>query len=473
MHGLLPSQLARQRLHEHGNCSLPSSFTLVVPGHGDPNRGPLLRHGIGTIASQLNGSGIAFSCLVFLYSPSVVADADGSFSGCQVVRGPGLWTNFLLQVSPPRHDDGLVAVLLDDVDLYDLKVVSFLEIMRWEQLDAAAAAVPNWRWFVHRPKRDCVLHRTAYIDPLFVTYTAPAFRCMQSLIDTTLDRAGWGISYVFKHACNVSMGILDSHVVLHRGSEGRLRSYNTSDAEAGMHAYLQRFWGLQTAEEGRRAKVAFEGKEMRVGGLRSRLVPLTLSAAAAAVVHVHLSRGVLLCCVQIKAWHRRTQCVLRPSRWQNVSHARRWCSADEGNLPSEEELKSLTPEKLLQIYDNTHDPRERLLRPMLRPRLQRYNSSATSSPSRLRPRFLRGRRGPVPSRHGMQMRRGSRSQSSVTPDTSPTAPTANLPIRTARVSRGSSPADMALKRARAALIAVREKAQELIAEVAAAEASLR
>eukprot|EP00316_Scyphosphaera_apsteinii_P004823 CAMPEP_0119327096 /NCGR_PEP_ID=MMETSP1333-20130426/69906_1 /TAXON_ID=418940 /ORGANISM="Scyphosphaera apsteinii, Strain RCC1455" /LENGTH=280 /DNA_ID=CAMNT_0007335581 /DNA_START=207 /DNA_END=1050 /DNA_ORIENTATION=- len=225
-------------------CPLPKSLTLVVPGHGMSSRTPLLTASLSKISAQLKGIGVAFSCVVFVYSPSV---QKGAITGCEVRFGAGLWTQFILQLSIGSTE--VVALMLDDIDIHHVNMRAFLQTMHAARLDVASAAVHRWRWSIMRPLSNCAVHRTRFIDPLFVIYTNAAYRCWRSLLDLELDRNGWGTAYVYARRCNASLGVLDEHVVEHRGGAGPQRSYNTSEAEAGMRRYLRYHWGKNMSEE--------------------------------------------------------------------------------------------------------------------------------------------------------------------------------------------------------------------------------
>lgn len=242
--------------------TLPASLRLIVPGHGAPGRTAQLLKSLDHVQSQVQSVGIAYSCVVYVYSPLVAVDASGRLGGCEVHRHDGLWTHHLL-----HHGVGsgsYVALMLDDMDMRLVRVPAFLSLMRGRHLDAASAAIPDWRWSVMRPKKKCGMHATKFIDPLFVVYSPSAFRCFLSLIDPHLDPSGWGVAYVYARHCNATMGVLDEHLAGHRGEWGFRRKYSSSDAAHGMRAYLRHHWELSSEQEVSNARFHFEHNFMWV-----------------------------------------------------------------------------------------------------------------------------------------------------------------------------------------------------------------
>lgn len=183
---------------------------------------------------------IRFSCEIYVYSGNVRRnELDGC--ACSKFYKQGLWTHFMKAVS---SNTTYIAIMMDDVIPNRLDVQSFLNNMEKHRLGMLSASVlPSWNWEAMRYNSSCLLRNTGYADILFATFTQPAFRCWQQMIDLTLNPYGWGYDVAFSQFCQVSVGVSDQHSVTHStgipGEAKKERIYNGDTAKLAMWKWLR------------------------------------------------------------------------------------------------------------------------------------------------------------------------------------------------------------------------------------------
>jgi len=147
-----------------------SSMKLVVPGHGEPARVPILQRSLERLRRSAQNSGLRSSCEIFSYRQTNLTT-----DWCTVIRRPGLWTDFMKAVEL-GVDEEVVLLLMDDVEIdptFDLS--RFLCTMRTLGLDVASAAIPERHLTIMLPNASCAARRTSYVDILFVAFTRRAW----------------------------------------------------------------------------------------------------------------------------------------------------------------------------------------------------------------------------------------------------------------------------------------------------------
>jgi len=143
---------------------------LVVPGHGEPARVPILQRSLERLRRSAQNSGLRSSCEIFSYRQTNLTT-----DWCTVIRRPGLWTDFMKAVEL-GVDEEVVLLLMDDVEIdptFDLS--RFLCTMRTLGLDVASAAIPERHLTIMLPNASCAARRTSYVDILFVAFTRRAW----------------------------------------------------------------------------------------------------------------------------------------------------------------------------------------------------------------------------------------------------------------------------------------------------------
>merc|ERR1740117_504693 len=114
-----------------------------------------------------------------------------------------------------------MALLMDDVDVSNVHMETFMATFMQHRLDVAAPSITNpWFWRVMNAgpaSRGCLVRKTLFVDMLFTVFTQSAFACWQGQLDLSNNRMGWGYDQTLGTACNVTIGVLDDHSVRHVG----------------------------------------------------------------------------------------------------------------------------------------------------------------------------------------------------------------------------------------------------------------
>jgi hypothetical protein len=232
------------------------SILVVIPGHGIADRWPILSTSLASLKHSVGNTGVKFSCIIYSYSDNLHLQQQNM---CEIVDSQGLWTHHMMKVNSSSFTH--VAVLMDDVDVTGVRLPSAIATMDYFKLDVASAAMKGWHYAHMHPRSDCIAHAANFVDVLFTLFTADAWRCWQAQLDTSLNPTGWGYDLTLKHLCHVHIGVLDRH----KGRHGHIasgeaaasgmstRSYNTTDANAQLLAWIGKVYNITNMRRRQRA----------------------------------------------------------------------------------------------------------------------------------------------------------------------------------------------------------------------------
>ena len=228
------------------------NLTIVVPGLGDPLRLPIVKRSLLRIQESFpnNNSNTSytttnhheFHCIVYVYKKSLLSEAVAQFNFCNVVYNEGMWTSHMKHV-PSLESTTHVAIMMDDIDVATHKLDAIHMIHRMDHIGygAVSAAVVNWTYSAMHPRTSCTSHRTDYADILFVIFEHSAWKCWQDNLNLTLNKYGWGYDVTLSDICNITIGVIDTAIVLHSPpvvENVSKRSYNRDMAVAQQNVWL-------------------------------------------------------------------------------------------------------------------------------------------------------------------------------------------------------------------------------------------
>jgi hypothetical protein len=221
----------------------PEKVLILVPGLGsNESRANIVLNNMNLISR----SQVDFECLIFVYSnvPSNVFEQLKYNCSIDSYQN-GNYADYIKAVSPSlvklskfTH----VMVLLDDVELEDsFQLIGMLEIMQRHNLSVASPCIrgaalgatssmdsPARRSFHMKPVYK-VGHYSQVIEVFSTIFTVEGWHCFWSLVDPTLNQAGWGYDLYLYHYCrdyhnmsNFTMGVIHSMTARHHKGLGRL-----------------------------------------------------------------------------------------------------------------------------------------------------------------------------------------------------------------------------------------------------------
>ena len=233
------------------------SLHVVVPGHGDPRRTPLLLHSLDTLRRN-KPYNVHLSCTIYVYNHSLeVYPKNEEFTRenrCELFVQKGLWTDFMKMETGTTD---YVLVMMDDVSPYNVCLGSMLQTMEQHGIDEFSPSIlPSWNWKNMMQGSGSLFKRVKMVDTLFAMFKRPAFECWKSKIDLELNHFGWGYDVAFSQSCNASVAVSDQHLLLHAtgapGDGNKERLYNETETFRQMWAYLKMRldWKFNGQEEG-------------------------------------------------------------------------------------------------------------------------------------------------------------------------------------------------------------------------------
>ena len=208
--------LSRFKLVSNDVIKPDSSVLVVVPGIGDMSRLTNLKASL----LQLRKTSSA-DCLVIVWNASAMEQVKEELQFCHVQYNSGMWTDHITLVTSdhPSINFGRlthVAILIDDIDVRNVHLTKFLNLMRISGYGMASASFNQWHYPVMHSRRVCSSHRSDFSDILFSVFTIPTWICWLSLI-TEDNRIGWGYDLVLSGKCNVTVGVIDEFEAFHDG----------------------------------------------------------------------------------------------------------------------------------------------------------------------------------------------------------------------------------------------------------------
>ena len=92
--------------------------------------------------------------------------------------------------------------MMDDIEVSNLHMGSFMKTFRQQHLDVAAPSIANtWYWSVMNTAPAnwrCLVRKTLFVDMLFTVFTRSAYACWQRQLDLTANPIGWGYDQTFR-----------------------------------------------------------------------------------------------------------------------------------------------------------------------------------------------------------------------------------------------------------------------------------
>jgi hypothetical protein len=233
---VIGAPLSLSLLHQpHRRCEV----LIVVPGLGDAQRIPNVERSLQKLHASTQKGGHGFGCRVFVWNADILAETRDrlALTGCDVQLSVGMWTHHMSRV-PSLADTNYthVAVLMDDVDVTGVELGDFLALMDWSGFGVASPAFDDPIYPSMRARYNCFFHRTDFINIFFAVFTRDAWVCWQdSLIDTDRNPLGWGMDATLHRVCNVSLGVLDAHLGVHKEKR---TSYSQAEARRQMYEFI-------------------------------------------------------------------------------------------------------------------------------------------------------------------------------------------------------------------------------------------
>ena len=185
-----------------------SSVLVVVPGIGDMSRLTNLKASL----LQLRKTSSA-DCLVIVWNASAMKQFKEELQFCHVQYNSGMWTDHMKLITSdhPKINFGRlthVAILIDDIDVRNVHLTKFLNLMRISGYGMASASFNQWHYPVMHSRRVCSSHRSDFSDILFSVFTIPTWICWLSLI-TEDNRIGWGYELVLNGKSNETVVFIE------------------------------------------------------------------------------------------------------------------------------------------------------------------------------------------------------------------------------------------------------------------------
>jgi hypothetical protein len=215
-------QTRRSRSFQH------PSVLLAVPGHGNPERTPLLKASLEALQRSAASQSIPLLCVVYVWRKEFVQNVTLELRDlCTVEYSKGLWTHHLIKVgqfmdhysndtTAKKATFTHVAIMMDDMNVQSVNLPALLQSMQRAQLDVVSPAIPHWSNPSNFARSHCLAHVTGHVDILFTIYTTTMYRCYQNQIDTAINEYGWGYDITLADVCRATVGVIDHEMAHHQ-----------------------------------------------------------------------------------------------------------------------------------------------------------------------------------------------------------------------------------------------------------------
>ena len=237
---------------QHGYliCNIPphklTSVMILVPGHdGTQRKSQKLYKSLQNVLKSsfpTNTMNLILQCSIYMYDKNMydkhVKYKSPLFNLCDLQLSYGKWTHHMLKY---RGSYDFVAILMDDVHINaEFDIQSFISSMLYNSLNLASASLKHsWHWPVMQKVSNCMVRKTHYSDILFSVFQRESFRCWVNQINLETNPYGWGMDITFPYNCNASIGIMDTHTVVHNEASDPAKGGNRTYDEASA---MQQLW---------------------------------------------------------------------------------------------------------------------------------------------------------------------------------------------------------------------------------------
>jgi hypothetical protein len=240
---------------------------LAVPGHGNPERTPLLKASLEALQRSAASQNMPLVCVVYIWRKELVQSVTLELQDlCTVEYSEGLWTHHLIKVgqfidqysenSSRKASFTHVAIMMDDMNVQTVDLPALLHSMQRAQLDVVSPAIPHWSNPSNFARSHCLAHATGHVDILFTVFTTKMYRCYQNQIDTTINEYGWGYDITLADVCQATVGVIDHELAHHQPSCSNpdpaaceLRTYDANVAAAQMWEWIRIAMAFPTPTE--------------------------------------------------------------------------------------------------------------------------------------------------------------------------------------------------------------------------------
>lgn len=202
--------------------------SVIVPGHGDYKRAPVLQNNIQWLQKQ----GVDFDCRIFVYLSEQDFPLEASdYSPCQLIRHAGFWMDHMLAFSLAETRKKYVMHMPDGIRIGpEFQLQRMIDVMSANDLAEVAPSCSRG------DSGGCVRHmyhmdgfgigrRVDWIEPQINIYTREYFSCWQRVSDP-VNKFGWAIDWIAPRICGGKFGIVDDMTV-HKEFQG---SYDHAEA---------------------------------------------------------------------------------------------------------------------------------------------------------------------------------------------------------------------------------------------------
>jgi hypothetical protein len=253
---------------------------LAVPGHGNPERLPLLKASLTALhqsAARAQPQPLDFGCVVYVWKSDLVENVTLELQDlCSVEYSRGLWTHHLLKVGQPPSANAIkntsaaagaapthIAIMMDDIDARSIDLPSLYQSMVRANFTVASPAVSHVNNPSHLARNRCMAHETGHVDILWTIFTAAMYDCYRHQIDLTTNENGWGYDISLADLCGARIGVIDHQSIYHEPPCSQttanapceaVRTYDHSVAFGQMDEYVRAARNLSTMQEGREYK---------------------------------------------------------------------------------------------------------------------------------------------------------------------------------------------------------------------------
>jgi hypothetical protein len=245
------------------------SVLLAIPGHGNPERTPLLKASLEALQRSAASQNMPLVCVVYVWRKEFVQNVTMELLElCIVEYSEGLWTHHLIKVGQfiEQYSNDTttkkaafthVVIMMDDMNAQTVNLPALLHSMQRAQLDVVSPAIPHWSNPSNFARSHCLAHATGHVDILFTIFTTKMYRCYQSQIDTTINEYGWGYDITLADVCRATVGVIDHEIAHHQptcsnpdpagGCE--LRTYDADTAWSQMWEWIRVAMAFPTRTE--------------------------------------------------------------------------------------------------------------------------------------------------------------------------------------------------------------------------------
>jgi hypothetical protein len=184
------------------------SVLLAVPGHGNPERTPLLKASLEALHQSAASQNIPLLCVVYVWRIELVQNVTLELRDlCTVEYSEGLWTHHLIKVGQFMDQ-----YFKDDTTAKKAALTHVAIMMD----DMVSPAIPHWSNPSNYARSHCLAHATGHVDILFTVFTTKMYRCYQNQIDTAINEYGWGYDITLADVCRATVGVIDHEMAHHQ-----------------------------------------------------------------------------------------------------------------------------------------------------------------------------------------------------------------------------------------------------------------